>query len=694
MLWNLFSLLAIARVFFHKKGKIFLMEHVASGKMGVQMRALLKIGLIIISIIVVVGAGLFIYFKQTVDISNLQDQLQQPTKIYDEDGNLASTVTANKSEGVAIEEIPEHLIQAVVSIEDHRFYEHHGIDYQAIMRAMVKNVKAKSVVEGGSTLTQQLVKITMLESDRTLKRKIEEFFIAQELERTYTKDEILEMYVNQVYFGHGAWGLKKAANIYFSKDVSELTVAEGALLAGVINLPSKLDPYKNPEGAVKRRDLVLSRMTEHGYLTEEEAASAKKDEVSLQLGEDTDPLKGKYPYYIDHVLSEASTMYGLELQQLLTRGYRIYTTLDQPMQQAAESVYSQDANFPSGTSNDILVQSGTVLLHPKTGGIKALVGGRGEHQFMGYNRATQLKRSPGSSIKPLAVYTPAIEEGYEMTDSLKDEKMEFGNYEPSNLSGTYKGEVPMYEAVMNSLNVPTVWLLNEIGIDKGLDALKRFGIPYDKKNDRNLSIALGGMDKGVSPLQMAGAYAAFANEGKRNEAHAIIKIEDTDGKEIAAWKEKKTKVASKDVVDKMNTMLLGTVNYGTAKNAAVSGYEIAGKTGSTQVPIEGISGVKDQWFVGYTPSLVGAVWAGYDKTDKEHYLTTNSSQGSTLIFQKIMAQALQNETAESFHAEDIGPLIAEQQEKEEEEERKQYWIDKGNEIKEGLGKWKTWDFPW
>ena len=686
-------LLTNTRVFFHKKGKIFLMKQVASGKMGVHMRGLLKIGLIILSIIVVVGVGLFVYFKQTVDISNLQDQLQQPTKIYDEDGNVASTITANKSEGVAIEEIPDHIIQAVVSIEDHRFYEHHGIDYQAIMRAMVKNVKAKSVVEGGSTLTQQLVKITMLESDRTLKRKIEEFFIAQEMESTYTKDEILEMYVNQVYFGHGAWGLKKAANIYFSKDVSELTIAEGALLAGVINLPSKLDPYKNPDGAIKRRDLVLSRMTEHGYLTEEEAVSAKKEKISLQLGEKTDPLKGKYPYFVDHVLSEASSKYGLELQELLTRGYKIYTTLNQPMQQAAESVYSNDANFPAGTSDDKLVQSGTVLLHPKDGGIKALVGGRGEHQFMGYNRATQLKRSPGSSIKPLVVYTPAIEEGYEITDSLKDEKMTFGKYEPANLNGTYKGEVPMYEAVMNSLNVPTVWLLNEIGIDKGLDSLKRFGVPYGK-NDRNLSIALGGMENGVSPLQMAGAFSAFANEGQRYESHAIIKIEDTDGKKIAAWKEKKTKVTSKNVVDKMNAMLLGTVKYGTAENAAVSGYEVAGKTGSTQVPIEGISGVKDQWFVGYTPNLVGAVWAGYDKTDKNHYLTTHSSQGTAIIFQKIMAQALKNETTESFHAEDIGPLISEQKEKEEEEERKQYWIDKGNEIKEGLGKWKEWDIPW
>ncbi|MBK5445327.1 MULTISPECIES: transglycosylase domain-containing protein [unclassified Peribacillus] len=677
------------------------MKHVLDGKMGVQMRGLVKIGLIIILAMVVFGAGLLFYFKQGADISLLQNHLQQPTEIYDLDGNLASTITGNKSEGVAIEEIPDHMKQAVVSIEDHRFYEHHGIDYQGILRALVKNAKAGSIVEGGSTLTQQLVKITMLESERTLKRKVEEFFLAQEVEDKYTKDEILEMYLNQVYFGHGAWGIKKAANIYFSKEVSELTVAEGALLAGVINLPSKLDPYKNLDGAMKRRDLVLSRMAEHGYLTDDEEAAAKKDEVTLLQGEQmTDPLKGKYPYFVDHVLSEASSRYGIELEELLTKGYKIYTTLDQSMQQATETVYANDANFPVGTSTDELVQSGAILLDPKTGGIKALVGGRGKHQFMGYNRATQLTRSPGSAIKPLVVYTPAVEEGYDITTPLKDEKMSFGEYEPTNLSGIYKGEVPMYEAMMNSLNVPTVWLLNEIGIDKGLDSLKRFGIPY-KKGDRNLTIALGGMDKGVSPLQMAGAFSTFANDGKRLESHAIIKIENIEGKEVGAWEEKAINVTSKGVVDKMNTMLLGTVEYGTAKNAAVSGYEVAGKTGSTQVPIEGISGVKDQWFIGYTPSLVGAVWAGYDKTDEKHYLTTHSSEGSAIIFQKIMSQALRNQASQSFNTQDIGPLIAEQQAliaeqqaKKEEVQRKQYWIDKGNQIREGLNKWKDWKVPW
>ncbi|MGG4154866.1 transglycosylase domain-containing protein [Peribacillus muralis] len=665
------------------------------------MRGLVKLGLIIILAVVVAGAGFLIYFRQGADISQLENRLQQPTGIYDLDGNLASTITANKSEGVAIDDIPEHMKQAVVSIEDHRFYEHHGIDYQGILRALVKNAKAGSVVEGGSTLTQQLVKITMLESNRTLKRKIEEFFLAQEVEDEYTKDEILEMYLNQVYFGHGAWGIKKAANVYFSKEVSELSVAESALLAGVINLPSKLDPYKNLDGALKRRDLVLSRMAEHGYLTKDEEASAKKDTVTLIKGEkETDPLKGKYPYFVDHVLSEASSKYGMKLEDLLIKGYKIYTTLDQSMQQATESVYENDANFPVGTSTEEMVQSGSILLDPKTGGINALVGGRGKHQFMGYNRATQLKRSPGSAIKPLVVYTPAVEEGYDITSPLKDEKMSFGEYEPTNLSGVYKGEVPMYEAVMNSLNVPTVWLLNEIGIDKGLDSLKRFGIPYEKE-DRNLTLALGGMRKGVSPLQMADAFSAFANNGERIEPHAIIKIENAEGKEVASSKENKTKVTSKSVVDKMNAMLLGTVEYGTAKNAAVSGYEIAGKTGSTQVPIEGVSGVKDQWFIGYTPSLVGAVWAGYDKTDEKHYLTTHSSEGSALIFHKIMAKALQNQTSQSFKTQDIGPFIAEQQaiiaeqkEKEKEDKRKQYWIDKGNEIREGLNKWRNWEVPW
>ncbi|RFU64326.1 transglycosylase domain-containing protein [Bacillus sp. V59.32b] len=554
-----------------------------------------------LSAVTIFAVGFFTFFKPETNISNLKDQLERSTEIYDENGELASKITANKTEGISIKEMPDHVKNAVVAIEDHRFYEHNGIDYKAISRAFYTNLKAGGIEEGGSTITQQLTKIALLESDRTFRRKAEEYFLAREVEKEYSKDEILEMYLNQIYYGHGAWGINKAAQVYFAKEVEELTVAEAAMLAGIINVPSALDPYEHLNKSIDRRNLVLSRMEEHGFITNQEYDSAVKEEVVLDDTVPSDPLKGKYPYYVDHVLSEASNRYDIEMDELLTGGYKIYTSLNQDMQKAAEKVYEDDSIFPKGTS-DKLVQSGAVLLNPKTGGIQALVGGRGEHQFLGYNRATQLKSSPGSTIKPLAVYAPALEEGYEITDMLKDEKMSFGGYEPSNLGGKYKGEVPMYEAVMNSLNVPTVWLLNEMGIGKGIDALERFGIPLDKE-DRNLAIALGGGFDGVSPLDMAGAYSTFANNGERMQSHAILKIEDATGKEVATWEEKKTRVTTKAVTDQITAMLLGVVEYGTGKNAAVNEWEIAGKTGSTQLSIKGavfyratFAGEVDQYF--------------------------------------------------------------------------------------------------
>ncbi|RFU62062.1 PBP1A family penicillin-binding protein [Peribacillus glennii] len=648
---------------------------------------LIRGSFIVFSAATVLAVGFLAFFKPETNINNLKDQLEHSTEIYDERGMLASKITANKTEGIPIEEIPGHVTDAVIAIEDHRFYDHHGIDYKGISRAFYTNLKAGEVKEGGSTITQQLTKIGLLESERTYKRKLEEFFLAREVEKEYSKDEILEMYLNQIYFGRGAWGIKEAAQIYFGKEVKDLTVGEGAMLAGIINVPAALDPYDHLEKSTKRRNLVLSRMKEHRFISSAQYQNATHEKVALNGKQQGDPLKGRYPFYVDQVLSEASKKYHIEMDELLTGGYKIYTTLDQDMQKAAEKVYKDDSIFPKGTSGK-MVQSGAVLLDPKTGGIKALIGGRGKHQFLAYNRGTQLQRSPGSTIKPLAVYTPALEEGYTISDQLKDEKMAFGIYKPSNLGGTYKGEVPMYEAVIKSLNVPTVWLLNEMGVGKGIASLERFGIPMDKE-DRNLSIALGGMKYGVSPLDMAGAYSAFANEGERVQSHSILKIEDAKGNQVAKWKEKKTRVTTKAVADDITSMLLGVVKYGTGKNAAVNEWEIAGKTGSTQLPIEGLEkGVKDQWFVGYTPTLVGAVWTGYDHTNAKNHLTTHSSEGAAIVFQQLMAEALKNQEPKGFDVEDIGPLIEQQEKQEDREEIWRYWKDKKEEVEKGYQKWR------
>ncbi len=585
------------------------------------------------------------FYIATRDISALEEPLPAPTIIYDRNGKVASKISVAKMDPISIDHIPNHVLEAVVATEDRRFYKHDGIDYQGILRALIRNIEAGEWVEGGSTITQQLAKNVFLTNEKTLQRKWEEWFIAKKIERTYSKKEILEMYLNRIYFGEGAWGIKKAAETYFGKDVSDLTVSESALLAGLIKAPSALSPFKHYEQAIARRNVVLDLMKEQGYINEDTFLRAKQERIVLNK-EKIDPYKGKYPYYVDYLIDEAMNRYRLTQNEVLSGGLRIYTELDQRMQQALENVYRNDQLFPEGTK-DQLVQSGAVLMDPKLGGITALIGGRGEHVFRGFNRATQLKRQPGSTMKPLAVYTPALEQGYHLFDELKDEPMDFNGYRPENYDHMYRGRVTMYEAVIHSLNVPAVWLLDQIGLEKGVNAVQRFGIPLEE-DDHYLGLALGGLKHGVSPLQMAEAYSVFPNEGIRTEAHVITKIIDQNGNVIAKWKPKTIRVTTKEVAQKMTFMLQGVVKEGTGKRASIPGRDLAGKTGSTQVPLGGVNGVKDQWFVGFTPQLVGAVWLGYDHTDEYHYLQTTSSQTVAVIFREIMTEALKGMPSQPF----------------------------------------------
>jgi penicillin-binding protein 2A len=635
------------------------------------------------SLLVLGFLGILYAYSMDADISSLKNELPQATVFYDLNGEVASKVSANKNEGISISQVPDSMKNAVIAIEDHRFYEHHGVDYIGITRALIRDIKARGMVEGGSTITQQLTKNTLLTSQKTLKRKVDEVFLAMKIERQYSKQEILQMYLNQIYFGDGAWGIKHAARNYFAKEVKDLSISESALLAGIIKAPSALNPYHHMEKATQRRNLVLLQMKNQGFITTPQYEQAINEKVILN-NKGGDPFRGKYPHYVDQVFEEAIKEYHLSQDELLTGGFQIYTELDPSMQNALEQTYQKEDLFPKG--NDQIVQSGGILIDPKTGGIRAIVGGRGEHTFRGYNRATGLKAQPGSTIKPLAVYTPALENGWKITDMLKDEPMSFGEYEPSNYNHEYAGEVPMYEAVKDSKNVSAVWLLNEIGIEKGIDSTKRFGIPLEK-GDRNLSLALGGLEEGVSPLIMAEAYSVFPNNGVRIKAHVIKKIVDAEGNTVAQWKEKKERVTIKNVTDHINTMLLGVVEHGSGKTALIPGREIAGKTGSTQVPIEGVKGVKDQWFVGYTPQLVGAVWVGYDKTDEKHYLKTTSSAGAAIVFREVMKEVLKDTPATSFDVPHIDTLIDKKQKEEE--------VKKGKSMEEHFNNGaKKWEEKW
>ena len=613
---------------------------------------LTQIVVLLAAIAVLAGLGTGFYFMKSADVETLKQGLSQSTIIYDRDGDKASKLSANRTNSVSIEKMPEHLQEAIVAVEDNRFYEHGGFDVKGIIRAAFTNVMAGSRVQGASTLTQQLTKNALLSPEKTYRRKIEELFLAIEIEKVYKKEEVLEMYLNTSYFGNGAWGVQNASKSYFGKDVSELTLAESTMLAGMVKAPSRYNPIDHMDNALDRRQVVLNQMVKYGYITQGEADQTANKNVTLKDASG-DPLKGKYAHYADAVMNEAISRYGLTQDELLSQGYNIYTAMDQNVQSGLEDVYENSSVFPQTVGGDD-TQSAAVLMDPKTGGVLGVVGRRGEHVFRGFSFATQMKKSPGSTIKPLAVYTPALEEGYKPTDKLVDEKMSFGEgegaYSPSNYSDTYEGELPMYRAVEKSANVPAVWLLDQIGLSKGVDAVKRFGL--EAKNAK-LGLALGDITPGVSPLQMAEAYSTFSNDGVRKEAFFIQKIVGPEGEIEPKWAPKEVKVTSKEVTDEMTAMLLGVVERGSGTRAQVDGIDIAGKTGSTQVPIEGIDGTEDQWFVGYTPNLVGAIWVGVEEVSKTNYMTTNSSDGAVPLFGEVVSTILPYIGETSFDVETI-----------------------------------------
>lgn len=553
--------------------------------------------------------------------------MNSATKLVDEEGQFITKLYYENRDLVKIKDIPEYVQQAFIAVEDTRFYQHHGIDLQAIGRAIYKDIVAGGKVEGGSTITQQLAKNVFLTNEKTFLRKTKELIIAINLEEKYSKQELLEMYLNQIYFGHGSYGIQSASKFYFNKNVSELTVEEGALLAAIPKAPSTYSPILHPEKSKQRRDLVISLMEKRGFLQPEEAVRVLGKTLSLDIHEiERDPA---LLTYIDMVFEEAKTRYKLSNEELLRGGYTITVPLHLEIQKTAYELFKDQKNFPGV---DDQVEGAFVLLDNDTGGVLSAIGGR-HYVSRGINRVV-VKRQPGSTIKPLAVYGPALEEnGFEPYSLLVDKKLSYGDYEPSNLSGIYKGKISMYDALIESANAPAVWMLDRLGIDTAKKYLTKTGISIP---DQGLSIALGGLKEGISPIAMAKAYRAFARDGKVIEPHVISKIVNRDGKVIGEASRHETEAFSKQTAWYMTRMLEGVVDNGTAKVGSYSGA-LAGKTGTTNLP--GVKdGIKDAWFVGFTPSVVGAIWMGYDTSNATHYLKTGSAS-ATKLFKKILDQS-------------------------------------------------------
>ena len=579
-----------------------------------------------------VGTYLFAIAKST-NVNDLQNALKTRTLIFDREEKEAGALSGQKGTYVELTDISKDLQNAVVATEDRSFYKNDGINYGRFFLAILTAGRSG----GGSTITQQLAKNAYLSQDQTVERKAKEFFLALELTKKYSKEQILTMYLNNAYFGNGVWGVEDASKKYFGVSASQLTLDQAATLAGMLKGPELYNPLNSVETSTNRRDTVLQNMVAAGYIDKNQETEAAGVDMASQL---QDKYEGKisdyrYPSYFDAVVNEAVSKYNLTEEEIVNNGYRIYTELDQNYQANMQVIYENTSLFPTA-EDGTHAESGSVALEPKTGGVRGVVGrvaGDDKSGFRNFNYATQSKRSPGSTIKPLVVYTPAVEAGWTLNKQLDNHTMQYDSYQVDNYAGIKTSpEVPMYQALAESLNLPAVATVNELGIDKAFDAGERFGLNMEKV-DRVLGVALGGGVE-TNPLQMAQAYAAFANGGLMPEAHFITRIENASGQVIKSHKNSQKRVIDKSVADKMTSMMLGTFTNGTGISSSPTDYVMAGKTGTTEAAFNSVY-TSDQWVIGYTPDVVITHWLGFPTTDENHYLAGSTSNGAAHVFRSM-----------------------------------------------------------
>ena len=603
---------------------------------GVSLgKMILVVGLILFVMVIGVGCGFLTASLNTR--SNLAEDIVPPasSQIYDIHGNeIANIHAAENRRPIGINEIPKNLQNAFIAVEDNRFYDHIGIDPRGIVRAIWANIRGRTVTEGGSTITQQLAKNAYLTQDRTLKRKVQEVFLALQLERQYTKQEILELYMNQIYFGQGAYGVQAAARTYFGKDAKDLTLNECAMLAGIPKSPNYYSPVNNMDAATERKAVVLDQMVKYGYISDSEAAAAKKE--PLHIAKNTNDGGKSASYFVDYILQQLAEKYGDDA--IYKDGLKIYTTIDMDMQAAAETAMKNLPTYFTDANGIVQPQGALVAIDPHTGYIKAMVGGRGTDQF---NRATQAVRQPGSAFKPF-VFAAALENKYTPESIIEDKPLKVGSWEPQNYSRNFSGKVRLRDVVRWSLNVPTVRIAQDIGIDKAIFYAQEMGISTfvldGATNDRNLATALGGMTRGVTPLELTSAYGTFANRGIHVKPVAILRVVSRTGKVLEEAERKEKSVMSADNAAALTAMLEDVIRRGTGTRANI-GRPAAGKTGTT-------SDYHDAWFVGYTPDLVTGVWIGNDSVSDLHGMSGGMTPA--VIWQAFMQKALAQMPIRSF----------------------------------------------
>jgi penicillin-binding protein 1A len=560
---------------------------------------------LILTAVLIGGASGFVIFSvwDLPEVRTLEEYKPSITsRVYSDNNKLLAEFFLENRTPVVLADVPEMLIKALIATEDARFYSHHGLDPRGIARALYRNIRAKKVLEGGSTLTQQLAKVLFLTPERSYTRKLKEMALALRIEQRYTKREILSLYLNQIYFGSGAYGVEAAAQIYFGKSAKDLNIAECALLAGLPRSPKYYSPFKSPESALGRRAYVLNRMVAAGVITKIQAEDSKKTPLPIQTAIKTD---GPAPYFVEYIRQKVEERFGSSI--LYSGGLNIYTSINDELQKYAEQAVSAGLSKIEARHKKTekrRLQAALIAIEPATGRIRAMVGGRDYNQSQ-FNRAWQALRQPGSAFKPI-IFAAALDRGFGASDLLDDSPLTIRldrnkNWMPENFTHTYQGAVTLRRALSQSLNVPTIRLLEKIGVDETIRYVRKLGIksvmnPY-------LSLALGSSD--VTLLELSATYAVFANHGVRLSPVSILSISDNTGRVLYLNDTVPTQAIRPETAYLVTNLLKGVVERGTGWKARELGRPVAGKTGTT-------NDYRDAWFIGYTPGLVAGVWVGYD----------------------------------------------------------------------------------
>lgn len=545
------------------------------------------------------------------DLRMKLENMRFVSKVYDRNGQLIGNLFSHRRIWVPADKISPYLKKAVIAIEDSRYYRHFGIDPIGIARAVYQTLKPGGVKQGGSTITQQLAKISLLTFDRTMSRKLQDIFYALLIERTYTKEEILELYLNSINLAHGNMGVEAAARYYFGKSAANLKLEEAALIAGIIRSPENYSPVKHPETARKRRDLVLQKMLEQEMITEAQYKLAVRRDITLVPRQEATAVGA---YFLDYLRDLLIKEEGFTEEELLWGGYNIYTTLDLNCQQEAERLMKTLPQYSAKIQPEVAL----VTLDPATGGILAMIGGR-DYTTSPLNRSVKAYRQPGSALKPF-VYATALEQNYTAATILEDQPVTYllnngEEWTPENNDHQFRGKVTLRLALRESVNTIAVQLVDQLGATTVASQLEKMGIQSlvkeGKVNDLGYApLALGGLTKGVTPLELAAAYTSFANQGNYVKPYALTKITSPQGKVLKTYKPAKGQpVISPQTAYIMTMLMQDVIENGTGQRARLPGRPAAGKTGTT-------TNYTNAWFIGYTPEYLTAVWFGNDRQEE------------------------------------------------------------------------------